>query len=116
MTQINITTPKGSVIRAEVAQTPAERRLGLAGRLSLPAGTGMLFVFDFPGFHRITMQGMNFPLDLLWLTGDKTISWAVWNAWQRDFQPHAVPASYVLELGAGECRRLGLEVGDVLRF
>jgi len=77
----------------------------------------MLLAFETPGFYEISMRGMQFDLDLLWLGPDKRI---VGIALAGCRFPGPIPtgraASYVLEIGAGEMRRLGLQIGDTLRF
>jgi uncharacterized membrane protein (UPF0127 family) len=86
----------------------------------------MLLAFETPGRYKITMSAMRFDLDLLWLgdTGDPSIHRLVWHA-QRAIDrgpdlilanPGFLPASYVLEIGAGEMQRLGIGMGDMLRF
>lgn len=52
----------GVRLRLEVAQTPAEREVGLMGRTSVPAGTGMLFRFGGPVRDRFYMYRTLVPL------------------------------------------------------
>jgi uncharacterized membrane protein (UPF0127 family) len=67
---------------------------------------------------------MSFCLDILWVGADKSVAWWVNEVPQPQFGTYRgggvytpkLPGSYVLELGAGEMRRLGLKLGDVLRF
>src|SRR5579863_3067718 len=53
-------------ITAEIASTDAERTFGLSNRASLPAGHGMLFVFDRDGNWGIWMPDMKFSIDIIW--------------------------------------------------
>jgi len=98
----------------------------------MPSGRGLLLAFEQPGFHAITTRAMSFCLDILWVGADKSVAWWVNEVPQPQFGGFSlttdrayqgggvytpkVPASYVLELGAGEMQRLGLKLGDVLRF
>ncbi len=61
-------------VRAEIADTPAERGHGLMGRPSLPAGTGMLFLF--PGRSRSSffMWQTLVPLSIAFVDVDRVIS------------------------------------------
>lgn len=60
-------TVRGWPLVLEVAQTPGERRLGLARRRQVPDGTGMLFVFPREGFHSFWMKDTYVPLMVYWL-------------------------------------------------
>ena len=118
MMQATLLTPSGSPVRVEIATTRRERQRGLAYRSSLEPGRGMLLAFEQPGFHAITMQGMSFSIDILWINRHKRILWSVQNA-PLEMGPsafHSEPSLYVLEIAAGEMQRLGLKLGDVLRF
>jgi uncharacterized membrane protein (UPF0127 family) len=62
-------------LSVEVARTPAQHEVGLAGRASLEPGAGMLFLFDPPrspeeGFW---MWRTLFPLDLAFIDTEGTI-------------------------------------------
>lgn len=112
-----IVCPSGATIRVDVACTERERVRGLSGYAGLIPGTGMLLAFEQPARPRITMATMSFPLDLVWLDWDKRIVELAMDA------PAGSPgyrssqlACYVLEIPAGDIQRLGLRLGDVLRF
>lgn len=99
----------------EVADTDILRTQGLSGRTALPAGRGMLFVFDGDAAWGIWMKDMRFAIDILWLTADGTIVHVEHNVapdtYPTTFAPPA-PARYVLELPAGYTAALGVVVGD----
>ena len=115
-----ITTPNGSQIDAEVADTPELRAVGLSGRAGLAPGCGMALWWPQPSNDLvITMDGMRFPLDLVWLTltARRAVSQAthgqivylVQAATSGQFRaPKGLAADCVLELAAGEMERLGL--------
>lgn len=102
------------VFRVEVAETPEQQARGLAGRETLEADRGMLFVFSSFGVHRFTMNGMLFPLDFIWIRENRVIGvtenaapgTAVINP------PEAVDA--VLEVNAGAAAEFGIKAGDAV--
>jgi hypothetical protein len=63
----------GKSFGVEVADTPQKRTQGLSGRASLPADSGMLFVFDKPDAYEFWMEGMLFGLDFIWINGDQVV-------------------------------------------
>src|SRR4051794_26068174 len=56
----------GVPVRAEIAATDASRTRGLGGHRRIAPGEGMLFVFRGAGSHDFWMQGVDFPLDMIW--------------------------------------------------
>ncbi len=111
--------------RVELAATPAERQQGLSGRERLAPREGMLFVYGEPRVLSFWMREMLFPLDFVWIGPECTVV---------DITPDvpipppgaalgglptyspSSPASYNLEIGAGEAARAGLALGDAVRF
>ena len=111
--------------QVELAVTPAERRQGLSGREPLAPREGMLFVYGEPRLLSFWMNGMLFPLDFVWIGPECTVV---------DITPEvpipppgdalgglptyspSSPASYNLEIGAGQAARTGLVPGDSVRF
>ncbi|MDH4195248.1 MAG: DUF192 domain-containing protein [Nitrospirota bacterium] len=66
----SISTPKGAIIFAEIADTPDKRAKGLMYRPSIAPDEGMLFQFPELGYWTFWMKNTKIPLDILWL--DKT--------------------------------------------
>jgi hypothetical protein len=66
----SISTPKGSIIFAEIADSPDKRAQGLMFRPSISPDQGMLFRFPELGYWTFWMKNTKVPLDILWL--DKT--------------------------------------------
>ena len=109
----------------EIAATAAEREQGLSGRDELAPGDGMLFVYAAPSVLTFWMKDMLLPLDFVWIGAGCTvvdITHDVPNP-PRDAAPAALPryssaspASYNLEINAGEARRFGLSEGDPVSF
>lgn len=97
-----------TAVSVEVESTPAAREQGLSGRVSLPAGHGMLFVFDSDYPWGFWMKDMNFPIDIIWadssgrvVTVLPSVSPETYNTSPpQTFKP-SLPARYVLEVPAG---------------
>ena len=112
----------GERYRVEVAADDASRARGLMFRDALAEGTGMLFIHDREERQAYWMKNTRIPLDILYFDASQRLV-----SQQRDVPPcsagdrcppypSGAPALYVLELNAGEARRLGLEDGAVMRF
>ena len=111
--------------QVELAATPAERQQGLSGRERLAPREGMLFVYGEPRLLSFWMSGMLFPLDFVWIGPKCTVvhitpevpnpSPGAALGGLPTYSPSS-PASYNLEIGAGEAARLGLAPGDPVRF
>jgi uncharacterized membrane protein (UPF0127 family) len=106
-----VNTTRGTVVceRAEIADTPWRRTRGLLGRSGLAQGEGML-IDPAPSIHSAFMR---FEFDAVFLDRDLKVLKIVEGI--RPFRAHAARhARKVLELAAGEARRRGVQVGDVL--
>ncbi len=105
----------GQNVRVEIADTPAERELGLSGRERLGEKEGMIFVFDSPGRHAFWMKDMLFPLDIIWLDENLKVIYI-----KKDARPESYPeiflpgedAKYVLEVAVGFAEKYNLKEGD----
>jgi uncharacterized membrane protein (UPF0127 family) len=118
-----VVLPSGKKIRAEVMMTPQEMQRGMMFRDSLPQGRGMLFIHNRPGNYRYWMYQVRIPLDIIWMDANRRVVEI-----SADTPPCKTPASqcpnyggnevaqYVLELAGGEARRLGIQVGNILKF
>jgi uncharacterized protein len=99
--RLTIATPRGArVFQVEMADTPGSREIGMMWRTSVPRGTGMLFDFKTP--------------QQVYIRADGTIANIAANAppLSRAIIPSSGPIVGVLEIGAGEARRLGLASGQ----
>ena len=112
------TSPR--TIRVLIADTPASRERGLSGMLSLPAGEGMLFLFDHSEKFGFWMPQMNFPIDMVWIDQ----SWRVVDVThgatpasypKTVFYPR-VPAHYVLEINDNSANEWGIASGTLIQF
>jgi uncharacterized membrane protein (UPF0127 family) len=120
---ITITLPGGSIIQAELANTPQKRAEGLMYREHLADDRGMLFTFSQAETWVFWMKNTKIPLDLIWINEKKQIV----HMEQRvpictrtdDSCPQYRPnegALYVLELAAGRAEELKLQRGSKLQF
>ncbi len=101
-----------------IAATKDERTQGLSDRPALDQNTGMLFIFDEPGFHGFWMKDMNFAIDMLWLDKDFKIVHIANNATPESYPmlfQSEESASYVLEVNSGFSDLKGLKKGDILK-
>jgi len=105
------------IFDVEIVDTPEMRQQGLSGRKGLAPKTGMLFVFQEPDFHGIWMKGMQFPIDIIWLDEEFVVVDITPNVFPDSF-PNIfyprIPASYVLEVGAGVVEQEEIRIGDML--
>ena len=108
---VEVTRADGELVcRCRVATSFASRFRGLMGVAELPAGSGILF----PGTSSVHTHFMRFPIDVVFLDPEWRIVSVV--AALRPWRfAAAKSAESVLELAGGECERLGLTEGDVLR-
>lgn len=107
--------------KVEVAKTETERQMGLSGKESLSSDQGMLFVFDNPDYHSFWMKDMKFPIDIIYLSGEKVVT-VVENAEPPIssnenlviYQPEE-KADRVLEVSAGTVRKHKITKGSVVK-
>ena len=103
--------------RLEIADTAAKRGQGLSARLLLKKNEGMLFVLPYPAKYKFVMDGMNFPLDFIWLMNNKVVDLipnvpAVANI---IFSPQE-DINRVIELNAGEISKNEVKIGSIIRL
>lgn len=123
------TAPRGAWVElagarysVEIADDDSERAKGLMFRDALGNDQGMLFIHDREEMQAYWMKNTRIPLDILYFDGTRRLV-----SQQRDVPPctlgdgcppypSAAPARFVLELNAGEAKKLGLEDGAELTF
>lgn len=100
----------------EVADNPISQARGLSGRDFLEDARGMLFLFNGRGARSFWMQGMKFPLDIIWISGDEIvgISENLPQAGFGELEIYKSPDSVdkVLEINAGLSEKYGFKIGD----
>ena len=109
-----------AVIEVEVADEFDEWVQGLSDRPSLPANTGLLFLFPGKQVHSFWMKNMHFPLDIIWIDGDRVVNIS------KDLPPEGetpdntyssvYPVNNVLEVNAGWVEAHGVGVGDKVKY
>lgn len=117
----SITTPKGAIIFAEVADTSNKRAQGLMNRTAMEEDHGMLFIFPELGYWTFWMKNTKIPLDILWLDKKGTIIHIEANVPICTRTDDHCPRHYsykqswqVLELNAGIAEKLQLLPGSRL--
>ncbi len=113
-----------SAIFSEVVRTDEAKRRGLSAREHLGTENGMLFVFQDYGYPSIWMKDMKFPIDIIWIAGNRVV----------DFEEHAqalasttpdsalpiyrpdARANLVVEVNAGFVQENNIRIGDSLAF
>jgi len=120
---IPITLPGGTIIFAELADTPLKRAEGLMYREHLGADRGMLFTFPQAQAWVFWMKNTKISLDLIWMNEKKQIIHMEQNVpictRTDDSCPQYRPNSdalYVLELAGGRAESLKLQRGSKLEF
>jgi uncharacterized protein len=109
-----------TTINLEAANTPREQEIGLMFRTSMPADRGMIFNFPTAVPANFWMKNTLIPLDIIFLRNRKVMNiQAHVPPCKTDPCPGYGPTSNVLidqviELNAGQAKKLGLKVGDEL--
>ena len=114
-----IATAKGQFpFDIELALTPEQMAQGLMYRRTLAADAGMLFDYGDPQPIAMWMKNTFIPLDMIFIAKDGKVV---------DFHERAVPMSLdtieskvpakaVMEVNAGTVARLGIQIGDTVRY
>src|SRR3989344_1519780 len=113
----------GQEVRVLVADNYNHRLKGWSDKKDMGKYGGMLFVFPDRGEHAMVMRDMHFPLDIIWLDGNKIV----------DIAPNLPPepgvaeeqlmiyraraaSTLVLELPAGFRDQYELKIGDIVEI
>lgn len=107
--------------RVRVAETDKDRQIGLSNKNKLGEDEGMLFVFDKPDYYSFWMKEMKFPIDIVYLNGDKVIT-VIENALPplnnqelKIYQP-TEPSDRVLEIKSGLSGKYNIKKGTSLKI
>jgi uncharacterized membrane protein (UPF0127 family) len=111
-----ISIGKTNTVIVEIVDTDASRAKGLMMRTFLPQGQGMLFVWPEEAPRTMWMKDTFIPLDIIFIDAQGKIVGIMTDAVPHDLSPLGTdrPARYVLEVPAGDAKRLGLAVGQTL--
>lgn len=108
--------------KVEVADSESEKQIGLSEKTSLQDNEGMLFVFNSPDYYSFWMKEMDFPIDIIYINGDKVTS-VVKNAQPPTsnstelpiFRPEE-PSDRVLEINAGLADKYNIQKGTTVKI
>jgi hypothetical protein len=105
-------------VDVRIADTPEKRYLGLSNTESLGPREGMLFVHDEEGQYAYVMRDMAFPLDIVFVSAEGTVT-TIHHATlppdgtsESDLTRYRGRGRYVLELPLGTANETGLDEGD----
>jgi uncharacterized membrane protein (UPF0127 family) len=109
------------IVRAEVAETPAQRAQGLMYRSALADHHGMLFIYPDQAPRGVWMKNTQMPLDVVFLNQAQQLVDLVANLPPCPADPcpiyrSTVAAAYMLELPAGSIQQYGLTVGESIKL
>jgi len=103
-------------VQAEVAATPQQRERGLMGRTELPAGTGMLFVFEDAQVRRFWMRNTPIPLDIGFLDQRQVLfDVQAMDPLDEELTESTGPAMFALEVPQGWFESRGIQPGTQAR-
>jgi uncharacterized protein len=116
-----VVLPSGATYAVELARTPEEQAQGLMFRESLPARSGMIFLFSDAAPHKFWMKNTMIPLDIVWLDGSGRVLFVSANTppCRADSCPNygpELPAPVVLEIAGGMAAKERVTVGSRISF
>ena len=99
-------------IRAEVAQTPEQRQIGLMFRQDLASHEGMLFIFDEATPQCFWMRNTPTPLTIAFIADDGSIvNLLDMKPFDESSHCSARPVRFVLEMNQGWFAKRGIKAG-----
>lgn len=105
----------GQELHVFVADDDTERSRGLQGYGELDPGEGMLFVFDDLAVRTFAMKDVSFPIDVVFIAEDLTVSAVVpLEPGSTDLVTGPGASPYVVELPQGWAAEQGIGVGSEL--
>jgi uncharacterized membrane protein (UPF0127 family) len=122
---VTVTDENGTrlaTVDVRVADTFQKRYTGLSDTASLADGEGMLFVHDRAGRHAYVMRDMAFPLDILFVGPNGTVTTVHHaelpppNTPDEELERYRGDGRYVLEVPYGYTNRTGITVGDTVEI
>ena len=109
-------------METEVASTPEKLLFGLAFREGLPVDTGMLYIFESTGLHRVQTRQFRIAVDMVWIDESHHVVHILEQVppCEKDpcplYGPPPEPVRYLIEAEAGSVRRTGITTGMELKF
>ena len=119
--EIAIIGINGKIFEAEIADTALKRAKGLSGRKTLEENKAMLFIFARPSRYSFWMVGMNLPLDIVWISGNKIVDISKNVPSPKIGESPAarspsMAVDKVLEVPAGSAEKFNIKIGDEVRL
>ncbi len=114
----------GAMFNVEIASTSIEQARGLSYRTSLGENDGMLFLFGGGRVQTFWMKDMNFPLDMIWISGNTVAGFAE-NVpvpppgaalWSLPLYTSPDNVDKVLEVNADVVAKYNIKVGDAVNI
>jgi uncharacterized membrane protein (UPF0127 family) len=104
------------LIRAEVAQSPDQRSIGLMHRKSMGTNEGMLFVFEQPAQQCFWMKNTLIPLSIAFLADDgSVVNIEAMKPLALDSHCSKKPVRFVLEMNEGWFAKRAIKPGTALK-
>lgn len=107
--------------KVSVVTTDKDKQIGLSKNKKLAQNQGMLFLFDNPDFYAFWMKEMKFPIDIIYINGDK-VTTVIQNA-QPPASPNDLPtfqpaekSDKVLEVNAGLAKKYNIQEGSIINI
>ncbi|WP_254273204.1 DUF192 domain-containing protein [Haloarcula marina] len=109
-----------AAVEVRISDTFEQRYTGLSDTESLGPDEGMLFVHDEEGQYAYVMRDMDFPLDIIFIDANGTIT-TIHHAplppegtSESELARYEGRGKYVLEVNRGWANRTGVSVGDTV--
>ncbi len=102
------------IFTVDIAETRKERKKGLMFKKELKSTYGMLFIFPNSQIVNIWMKNTLIPLDIIYISEDRTITQIIKNAVPEKKTIHSSKefTKYVLEINAGQAIKHNIKVGN----
>ena len=116
-TQVSINDKSFNV---KIAKSEKDRQIGLSKTEQIAENQGMLFIFDKADFHSFWMKEMKFPIDIIYINGDKVTTVienakpGITDADLEIYQPDEA-SDKVLEVNAGIAKKYNIKKGTLIK-
>lgn len=116
-TQVTINNQE---FKVSVARSDRDKQTGLSKTKKLDENRGMLFVFDKADYYRFWMKEMEFPIDIIYIKGNK-VTTVIPNAPVATidklivYEP-AQKSDRVLEINAGLAKKYNIKEGSTVEI
>lgn len=105
-----------------VAKSDKDKQIGLSGKNKIEQDQGMLFIFDNPDYYSFWMKDMKFPIDIIYINGDK-VTTVIDSAKPpgptkgnlETYQP-LYKSDKVLEVNAGIANKYNIKKGTLVKI